>query len=103
VIVVPHVKSPMRWLLGNNWQGWDPPFHLAHYDADSLRNVASRAGLRLDRVKVLGSVEDVRRSVNLRFGRQSRHLLLRAASLPAIKFGEILGCGAVLVGALTSE
>lgn len=101
VIVVPHVESPMRSLFGPYWQGWDPPFHLAHYDAASIRKVATLAGLRLDKTKVLGSVEDVRRSVNLRVGRQSRRLLLRVAVLPVVKFAELFGLGAVLICVLS--
>jgi SAM-dependent methyltransferase len=51
VAEVPNAGGAIAQLCGRHWLGWDPPRHLVHFSAASLRRVALAAGL--ERVQVL--------------------------------------------------
>jgi 2-polyprenyl-3-methyl-5-hydroxy-6-metoxy-1,4-benzoquinol methylase len=97
VICVPNVDSPTRRLFGPNWHGWDPPFHLVHYDEATLRAVCKRAGLTVTRTVKRMIPEDVRRSLLLWQGRSGRHLLLRGLTIPVLAFLTLFGFGSYLL------
>ena len=97
VICVPNVDSPTRRLFGPNWHGWDPPFHLVHYDEATLRAVCGRAGLTVTRTVKRMIPEDVRRSLLLRQGRSGRHLVLRGLTIPVLAFLTMFGFGSYLL------
>lgn len=46
-VVVPNVDCLERRLLGTYWYAWDPPRHLWHFDAGSLRTMLAVAELRV--------------------------------------------------------
>lgn len=50
-VVVPNSGALERRLLGSYWYLWDPPRHLWHFDAESLRALCDRVGLE---VRALG-------------------------------------------------
>ncbi len=97
VICVPNVDSPTRRLFGPDWHGWDPPFHLVHYDEASLRAACKLAGLSVTRTVKRMIPEDVRRSLLLRQGRSGRHLFFRAATIPVLAFLTMFGFGSYLL------
>ncbi len=97
VICVPNVDSPIRRLFGPHWHGWDPPFHLVHYDEDSLCQVCELAGLPETHVVKRMLPEDVRRSLLLWRGNHGRYLLLRAMTVPVLMFLTWLGFGSYLL------
>ena len=97
VICVPNVNSPTRRLFGPNWHGWDPPFHLVHYDEASLRAACKLAGLSVTRTVKRMIPEDVRRSLLLWQGRNGRHLFLRAVTIPILALLTMLGFGSYLL------
>ena len=97
VICVPNVDSPTRPLFGPDWHGWDPPFHLVHYDEASLRATCKLAGLSVTRTVKRMIPDDVRRSLLLRQGQSGRHLLLRAVTIPVLAFLTMFGFGSYLL------
>jgi len=82
VIAVPNHCGLVARLFGAQWQGWDPPFHLTHFDSKSLRAVLEVAGFHVERVYTHGNPEDVTRSLSKALGRPVNMLWLRAALLP---------------------
>lgn len=82
VIAVPNHRGLVARLFGAQWQGWDPPFHLTHFDSRSLRAVLEVAGFHVDRVYTHGNPEDFTRSLSKALGRSVNMLWLRAALLP---------------------
>jgi SAM-dependent methyltransferase len=97
VIAVPYAKSPMINLFGNYWHGWDPPFHITHFDKMTIRKVCEEAGLKPNTIQVKGNPEDFTRSLNLRTQRPQRYLILRALLLPLFGGMEWLGSGSYLL------
>lgn len=95
--MVPNADSPVRRRFGDDWHGWDPPFHVCLYNPATLTGVAERAGLRLHRHRVLQTAVDYARSKALATGRAGRRLALRAAVQPPMKFLQWFGYGGVLV------
>lgn len=102
LIVVPDVNSPVRFLFGRWWHGWDPPFHLSHFSRSTLRKCLEAAGFTVDRIRSRGDVEDVTRSIDLKAAKNRRHLLLRVALIPIAWLGTLLGRGSYLVAVATS-
>lgn len=96
-IAVPYVKSPMVKLFGRNWHGWDPPFHLTHFDRSTLSQVCEKAGLNIVDLKVEGHPEDFTRSLALRTGQRKRNLLLRAMLWPPFLVAQKVGHGSYLI------
>ena len=103
IIVVPNARSAMRFLFGRYWHGWDPPFHLIHFKASSLRLAASNAGLRTVSIKTGGTPEDLRRSLNLLTGNKSRLLILRMITLPLFKIFGLFGFGSQIIAVLAKN
>jgi SAM-dependent methyltransferase len=97
VIAVPYVKSPMVKLFGDSWHGWDPPFHLFHFDKSTMRQICEKAGLVVTRVKVGGHPEDFTRSLAIRSGKHEQHLILRAALWPFFWVAGALGQGSYML------
>jgi hypothetical protein len=83
IVAVPNHEGLVARLFGAHWHGWDPPFHLIHFDAASLRGILESAGFRLDRVVTRGNPDDVTRSLRKLTGRPLDPIWLRAALLPA--------------------
>lgn len=83
VVAVPNRAGLVARLFGPHWHGWDPPFHLVHFDASSLRGVLEAAGFQVDRVLTRGNPDDVTRSLRKMLGRRVDAFWLRAALLPA--------------------
>ena len=92
-IAVPNVNSPMVKLFGNDWHGWDPPFHLTHFDKLSLKKLCEKVGLKVIQVKIGGHPEDFTRSLALRKGVWNRSLLLRSILWIPFGFAQLLGQG----------
>jgi SAM-dependent methyltransferase len=96
-IAVPYVNSPMVKLFGDAWHGWDPPFHLLHFDKNTMQQICQKAGLNLTKTKVGGHPEDFTRSLAIRTGKRDRHLVLRAALWPLFLAAEVVGQGSYLL------
>lgn len=97
VICVPNCRSPMTKLFGASWHGWDPPFHLVHFDKTTLKQVCERAGFVVTRVQVKGHPEDLTRSLDIWSGKTRRHLMLRAALWPLFAAAGAIGYGSYIV------
>jgi len=97
VICVPHVRSPMRWLFGAHWHGWDPPFHLVHYDSRSVSAVCDMAGLEVVKIAKRMIPDDLRRSLLLWRGKSGRQLVLRVLSVPVLCSLSCFGFGSYLL------
>ena len=82
VIAVPNRAGLAARIFGRHWHGWDPPFHLIHFDRESLAGVLEAAGLAVDRVLTRGNPDDVTRSVRKMLGRRIDAFWVRAALLP---------------------
>lgn len=82
VVAVPNHQGLVARLFGGHWHGWDPPFHLVHFDPSSLRGVMAAAGFRVDHLVTRGTPDDVTRSLTKMLGRRVDALPLRAALLP---------------------
>jgi hypothetical protein len=98
LVAVPNIHSVMARLFGWNWHGWDPPYHLTHFSATSLRWAAESAGLEVSRIYSLGDPEDLTRSLALRNGESKRRLFLRAAMWPPSVVLGTVGAGAAIIG-----
>jgi SAM-dependent methyltransferase len=97
VICVPNLTSPVRTIFGAHWHGWDPPFHLVHYDETSLRRVCELSGLSVVQVIKRVIPEDFRRSMLLWRGHKGRYLLFRILCIPATYILTLLGFGSYLL------
>lgn len=97
IVLVPNVKSPMSRLFGPYWHGWDPPYHLYHFDCDTLCQVIEAAGLKVTFSCQRGSPDDLRRSLSLFLGREHRYLLLRIATWPLFALLGRVGFGSELI------
>lgn len=97
VICLPNCRSPFRYLFGRHWHGWDPPFHMIHYDSRSLKAVLSAAGFVVARKRTHVMPDDFGRSLAIRCGSSKRRLLLRAALLPGCALLTLLGFGSYLL------
>jgi SAM-dependent methyltransferase len=82
VIAVPNARGTCARLFAEHWHGWDPPFHLTHFDPQSLRAVLEKAGYEVTKVYTRGHPEDVTRSLAKLIGWPVTSLPLRAALLP---------------------
>lgn len=82
VIAVPNRAGLVARLFGPYWHGWDPPFHLVHFDGAALRAVLEAAGFAVDRVLTRGNPDDVTRSMRKMLGRRIDPFWFRAALLP---------------------
>lgn len=51
VIEVPNAGGFSARISGSRWLGWDVPHHLCHFDLDSLREILSKNGFRVDETK----------------------------------------------------
>lgn len=89
VLAVPNHAGLVARLFGSRWHGWDPPFHLTHFDSTSLRAVLEAAGYRMDSLDTRGNPEDVTRSLGNLLGRRTDSLWIRAAFLPAWILGPL--------------
>jgi len=89
VIAVPNHRSLVARLFGAHWHGWDPPFHLTHFDSTSLAAVLKTAGFRLESVSTRANPEDVTRSLGNLMGRPVDALWIRAAFLPTLILGPL--------------
>ena len=70
VITVPNWSSPFRRLLRNNWYYLDPPRHLSHFSAYSLRVLGEQANwdlIRLSRVGIDELVTAAYRYCSIKF------------------------------------
>lgn len=97
IIAVPYVKSPMVSLFGNNWHGWDPPFHLTHFDQQTLPKICDKAGLKVIQMKVGGHPEDFTRSFALKTGKPGHYLFLRAILWIPVSIAQLAGRGSYLL------
>lgn len=97
VIAVPYARSPMITLFKNNWHGWDPPFHITHFDKVTIQKVCEEAGLQVKTIKVKGEPEDFTRSLILHTQQPRRYLILRALLLPIFWTIELFGSGSYLL------
>lgn len=97
VICVPHVKSPVRWLFGSHWHGWDPPFHLVHYEEATLRKACELAGLSVVAVGKRVIPDDFFRSLALASQKRHRRIILRICSVPIAVLLTVLGFGSYLL------
>ena len=43
-ISLPNARSTLRTLFGHNWINWHVPFHIVHFDADTLRRTLAESG-----------------------------------------------------------
>ena len=89
VVAVPNHHGLVARVFGANWHGWDPPFHLTHFDPASLRKALDSAGFRVDTVFTRGNPEDVTRSLAKLVGRRADALWMRAAFLPVWALGPL--------------
>jgi SAM-dependent methyltransferase len=97
LIVVPYIQSPMRRKFGACWHGWDPPFHLTHYDIPTMRKIAEQTGMLHERAILRTSPEDYTRSLNLARHSSQRRLLTRVALWPVMKMRQACGQGSYLI------
>jgi len=97
IICVPNCSSPMTKLFGDSWHGWDPPFHLVHFDRNSLTRMCEQAGLCVSTIKIKGHPEDFTRSFDLWLKKPRRRLLLRAVLWPFFLCAGALGQGSYLL------
>jgi len=89
VISVPNHQSLVARLFGAHWHGWDPPFHLTHFDPASLTAVLKTAGFRVESLSTRANPEDVTRSLGNLVGRPVDALWIRAAFLPTLILGPL--------------
>lgn len=82
VIAVPNSGGVVARLFGPYWHGWDPPFHLTHFEPRTLAAIIIKAGFQLDCVRTRGLPEDVTRSLAKMTKRPARALWARAVLLP---------------------
>jgi 2-polyprenyl-3-methyl-5-hydroxy-6-metoxy-1,4-benzoquinol methylase len=97
VICVPNIDSPIRRIFGANWHGWDPPFHLVHYNERSLTNACDKAGLKVTRVIKRMIPDDLGRSLSLTRRKSGAHLLIRLVSTPALGALSMMRLGSYLL------
>lgn len=89
-IAVPNHRGVVARVFGAAWHGWDPPFHLTHFDAHTLTSMLNSAGFRVTGITFRGAPEDVTRSMAKALRRPVTALWLRVALLP----------GSLLLGSL---
>jgi len=89
VVAVPNHDGLIARLFGPHWHGWDPPFHLTHFDPASMRAVLAAAGFQVESVSTRGNPEDVTRSLAKLLGRPVDALWMRAAFLPTWILGAL--------------
>jgi len=53
IIAVPNYTSTDANDYGAEWAAWDAPRHLFHYSPKSMRYLVSKAGMKLDRLKMM--------------------------------------------------
>jgi len=83
VIAVPNRSGAVARLFGSHWHGWDPPYHLTHFDPPALSDLLTRAGFTVTHLGTRGVPEDITRSLSKALDRPIRALWLRAGLLPA--------------------
>ena len=93
VIAVPNHLSLVARVFGAHWHGWDPPFHLTHFEPSSLAKVLETAGFRFDSLFTRAIPEDVTRSLGNLIGRRMDALWIRAAFLPTWILGPLREVG----------
>tara|TARA_B100001093_G_scaffold519290_1_gene607569 strand:- start:3470 stop:4426 length:957 start_codon:yes stop_codon:yes gene_type:complete len=47
-LALPNAKSIWKNIFKKNWVVWFPPFHIAHYDANILRNLSEEFGFKYE-------------------------------------------------------
>jgi 2-polyprenyl-3-methyl-5-hydroxy-6-metoxy-1,4-benzoquinol methylase len=82
VIAVPNHRGAVARVFGSAWHGWDPPYHLTHFDAHTLASMLEAAGFRVTSVVSRATPDDVTRSMAKALGRPVTALWLRVALLP---------------------
>lgn len=83
VIAVPNSRGAVARLFRSHWHGWDPPYHLTHFDPRALATMLGRAGFKVTHLSTRGVPDDVTRSLAKAFHRPVRALWFRAGLLPA--------------------
>jgi len=89
VVAVPNHLGLVARVFGSYWHGWDPPFHMTHFDPASLRKVLEGANFRVDTLFTRGNPDDVTRSLGKLVGRRVDALWARAAFLPVWALGPL--------------
>lgn len=57
LVNVPNYRSPVAYLMRDQWIGWLPTEHVFHYSRSTLAGVASAAGWRMVQSSTLGVIE----------------------------------------------
>jgi SAM-dependent methyltransferase len=97
IIAVPNHQGLIARLFGAHWHGWDPPFHLTHFDSTSLARLLETAGFQIDSLFTRSNPEDVTRSLGNLVGRRVDALWIRAAFLPTWILGPLRQGGELCV------
>lgn len=82
VIAVPNAAGAVARAFGRHWHGWDPPFHLTHFEPYTLRSVLVKAGFDVTSVKTRGLPDDCTRSLSRLLKRPVGSLWVRMALFP---------------------
>lgn len=97
IIAVPNSGSLMRYVFRKHWHGWDPPFHLVHFDKNSVQRIASRLGLSVVRLYTIGDPEEITRSWQLWRDKSRRYLGARIVLWPFTWGLAKIGLGSELI------
>lgn len=104
LILLPNSKSLQRYAFGSHWVNWHLPYHLWHFDAQSVTTVAERSGLRIRWVRTCSPGEWFVLSIGLRWPRLrgigsslTVSRIVRTLVAPVLRIVDVMGRGDCLV------
>ena len=105
LVMLPNYRSFQRSLFGNNWVNWHLPYHLWHFDQQTLASLLQSEGFAIRRLRTVSPGEWALLSTRMRRRRETLKApaskTLRFGLAPWLRLADLLGRGDCLVAEAT--
>jgi SAM-dependent methyltransferase len=104
LVLVPNVNSLQRRWFGESWINWHLPFHLSHFDANTLKRLLGRAEFNVEKCVSMSPGDWALLTVTMKFKGLSFlnkyrlvRVMARLIAVPALRLMDALGEGDCLL------